>query len=101
MKHLTRGSAVTIWFTTKTKSTYAGAWSYADPDNGCKITIVRESDNSTIIDDVAMTKSATGIYYYYWQTTTSYGIGRYVVQCTADGTTYDGIFKETLAYVEG
>ena len=52
-----------------------------DPDS-IVISIFKESDSSTVVDAVDMTKSTTGIYYYNWDTT-SQDLGQYKIKIKA------------------
>ena len=55
---------------------------------------IKDPDGTVVVDEVAMTSTATGVYEYYYTTTTSVVEGNYQIECDI----LDGSYH---AYVHG
>ncbi len=69
-------------------------YAYRNPSNGAKISIW-DSKKSKLVSSASMELSATGKYYYIWQTSGSLLSGTYTVAITADDVDYDGYEENT------
>jgi hypothetical protein len=54
-----------------------------DPDTGTIKIAVFFEDGTTYLAETSMTKSSTGVYFYYWTIATSDSIGLYTIVITA------------------
>lgn len=95
MQTYNRGSAVLTEIETK-KYTAFGSYDYFDPTTAT-ITVT-DIGNNAKVDKVALTKSATGKYYYITQTLENWAIGKYEIKIIAsdninnDVTIYENAF---------
>lgn len=69
-------------------------YAYRNPSNGVKISIL-DNKNTKLVSSASMELSATGKYYYIWQTTNSLLSGTYTCAITADDVDYDGYEEDT------
>lgn len=70
---------------------YDSGGTLTDPDTSIKVTIT-DPDGTAKVDDQAMTKDSTGIYDYYYNTTTSSVKGHWRGEVVA----IDGIGEQTV-----
>jgi hypothetical protein len=77
-----RKGTVYIW-----SYVYNSSGTLTDPTGSIKVTVSRQSDSTKVVDAQAMTKSATGTYYYIYRTDTSVELGKYNIEVhSVDGS---------------
>jgi len=72
-----------------------------DPDsNELNITIKCLGTDATVISSTAMTKESTGIYSYYWETSSDYTVGEYQIEFSATYNSKPFVSREKVEVVE-
>ncbi len=90
-EQILQGSSVTIKARVRTGSPDPwGDLADFDPATAVNITLEHLPTNTQPVTSAAMTKSATGKYYYTYQTTTSTQLGNWKARIDLDGTS-DGV----------
>ena len=74
---------------------------YFDPTE-VKITITQSDDGTVVVDEQDMTQSATGRYFYNWQTSVNYAGKNYDVKVVGTKSGVNAIRKEPrMIYLKG
>ena len=60
-----------------------------------------DPDGTVVVDEAAMTATATGVYEYYYTTTTSVDEGNYQIECDILDTSYHTFVHSHFSIVAG